>query len=818
MSSALMRKLKQAEERLHGNDVAGAQFLCAEILRRAPRNPDALYLLAVTHLMTARAGDAIPLLEQLLTVEPRHGAARENLGVAYLMAGQFAHAERTLRAAADLPGAPASVFMRLGAALINQQRYAEAVQELQRALERAPADPDTHLNLGQAKAQIGDTSAAERHFDAVLRAAPGHVEAMFNLGVLELGRDRLDAARQWFERVVARAPTYADAHVNLGIVLQREQRLEASLACFERALELSPMLASAHSNLAQTLALQGKLEAARDRYLAALRIAPALVAAHEGLAAACLPLGRFKEGIFHLREVLRAEPGNEKAASALAQALFEDGQLDDAMSAAERARALDHKAAAPYSVVASVHYVRGEFDRMIEVLEAGYAATGDNNLLGMLTYELRRVCAWDKWVAAWQRLAAALAGGADDAGSPFALLCEPLTALQQLEYTRRWAGARWSSVGALSSAPARTRTARPRLRVGYLSSDLHQHAVAYLVTEVLELHDRERFEIFAYSYGPEDHSPTRARLRAACEHFVDIARDPDDVATQRIRSDELDILVDLKGYTLGARAEILARRPCPVQINWLGYPGTMGTEFIDYLIADAFLVPDGAEGAYSERVLRMAHCYQPNDRQRVISTPRTRAEYGLPATAFVFCCFNQTSKITPEIFACWMDLLRALPRGVLWLLEDNRWASANLSHAARAHGIAPERVIFAPRMPLQEHLARYRVADLALDTHPYTSHTTASDALWSDCPLVALCGDTFAARVSGSILTYGGLPELVTWSLRDYATLSHRVATDDRYRNALRQKLVASKPQSPLFDSPAFARNLERLYLDIKPR
>jgi predicted O-linked N-acetylglucosamine transferase (SPINDLY family) len=310
----------------------------------------------------------------------------------------------------------------------------------------------------------------------------------------------------------------------------------------------------------------------------------------------------------------------------------------------------------------------------------------------------------------------------------------------------------------------------------------------------------------------------RARLRAACEHFIDIARDPDDLAAARIKDDELDILVDLKGYTLGARTAILARRPCPLQVSWLGYPGTMGADFIDCLIADPFIVPPEREAAYAERVLRLPHCYQPNDRKREVAAPLARTDYGLPEQGFVFCCFNQAYKITPEVFACWMCLLESVPGSALWLLEDNRWAAANLTHAAQAHGIAPARLVFAPRLPLAQHLARYRVADLALDTFPYTSHTTASDALWADCLLVGLCGETFAARVSGSILTACGLPELVTCSLEDYEKLALRIAADQPFRDELRARLSSDKATAPLFNAAAFTRDLEDLYSDLAGR
>jgi predicted O-linked N-acetylglucosamine transferase (SPINDLY family) len=247
----------------------------------------------------------------------------------------------------------------------------------------------------------------------------------------------------------------------------------------------------------------------------------------------------------------------------------------------------------------------------------------------------------------------------------------------------------------------------------------------------------------------------------------------------------------------------------------LGYPGTSGAAFIDYIIADEFIIPHGAEDHYSERVLRLPHCYQANDRKRRAAPPRTRVEYGLPDDGFVFCCFNQTVKITPAIFERWMALLRALPRSVLWLLEDNRWASANLLAAAQSHDIAPERVVIAPRLPLHEHLARYAVADLALDTFPYTSHTTGSDALWLGCPLVALCGETFAARVSGSLLVNCGLPDLITSTLEEYEGLALRLATDQELMQNVRQRLATARDRAPLFDSQRFVHDLEQLYLRI---
>jgi predicted O-linked N-acetylglucosamine transferase (SPINDLY family) len=813
VSAALNRKLSQAHERLQRGDAAGAQHLCKEVLQSAPRNPDALCLLGMTHLMAGHARDAIAPLQQALLAQPRHGATLENLGLAHLLLGEFAEAERALRIATAIPGAPASVFMRLGIALLNLDQHAEAVSVLQRAVELDPHNSDIHLNLGQAAHRTGDTAGARQHFETSLRLSPNNVDAMFNLGAICLAQQQLDDARSWFERILVSAPDRADALVNLGLVAQQQQRLDEAITHLRRAIDIDPTLAQARNNLAHTLTLQGQLEQARAEYLAALRVAPDLTEAREGLASVCVALGRFKEAIVHLRELDRKDPQRLGILAALAEALFETGDLNEAEATAKRALALDASASGPYTTLADIHSVRGELDLMVATLQAGTGKTGSVHLLSKLVFQLRRVCDWEKWRAAWQQLLVALpdTGGAV---TPFSLLCEPLTPDQQLSHALLWS-AQFNATGAGRDRPLATRTHRARLRIGYFSSDFYAHATAYLLAEVLEQHDRSRFEVFAYSYGPEDNSPMRARLRAACEHFVDLARDPDDVAAGRIREDDLDILIDLKGYTMGARPAILARRPCAIQIGWLGYPGTMGADFIDYLIADPVIIPPEHARYYSERVLRLPHCYQPNDRRREIAAPLARADYGLPDAAFVFCCFNQAYKITPEVFDCWMAILEAVPASVLWLLEDNRWASENLRRAALARGIDATRVVFAPRLPLAQHLARYRVADLALDTFPYTSHTTASDALWGNCLLVGLCGETFASRVSSSILGACNLAELVTCTLADYERLAQRIASDEPFRNTLRAKLESSKLNSPLFDSHTFTRDLENLYRDL---
>lgn len=813
MSLSATHKLKQARERLEQGDITGAAYLCEQVLGRTPLNAEASCLLGIIHLMSGAVQDAVIMLQRAVSALPEYGLALEHLGLAHLLLGEAAAAEAPLRAATALRGAPASVHMRLGLSLLYQGRVNDAISALRRAVSLAPDDTDCQLNLGQALARAGDLAAARSALEAAMRLDPARTDAMFNLGVIEMEQDNADTAEQWFTRVTAKDPQHADALVNLGIVAQKRQHLNVAIDFFQRALKLNPALAAARNNLAHTLVLQNRFAAAREEYLVTLSAAPELIEAHEGLATVCRRLGRLKECIEHLQQIIALGSGNGLIWAGLADALFQSGEITEAEAAATRASEIDGDAIGPYSVRALVHIVRKEPGRAIDVLEAGFRRTGAGGLLGMLTHQLQRTCDWARWRDAWREMSTRIDHDAD-LGSPFWLLTAPTTAEQQVDYTRRWAHAQFGT-GVAAPTHAEEPLPNRRLRIGYLSSDLHDHATAHLFTGVLERHDHTRFEVFAYSYGPEDGSALRQRIKDACEHFADVAWEPDDVVVQRIRDDALDVLVDLKGYTLGARTAILAQRPCRVQVNWLGYPGTMGASFVDYLIADAFIVPPGRETAYSEQIAFLSPCWQCNDQSRPVIAPLSRQEYGLPDDAFVYCCFNQAVKITPEVFACWMSLLHNAPHTVLWLADDSAEATRNLTAAAIAQGIAQERLIFAPRLPLPQHLARYQAADLALDTYPYTSHTTASDALWLGCPLIALCGDTFPSRVSGSILSACGLPELITYTLQEYQQLAARFANDPEFSQATRARWAAMRISAPLFDATTTARNLEAVYLDL---
>jgi len=355
-----------------------------------------------------------------------------------------------------------------------------------------------------------------------------------------------------------------------------------------------------------------------------------------------------------------------------------------------------------------------------------------------------------------------------------------------------------------------------KIHLGYLSEDFSDHATSKLMAEIFELHDRSYFHITAYSYSQNDGSAMRKRLEKTFDSFVDILNDSHEEAAKKIYKDHTDILIDLKGYTPNTRSAILALRPAPIQVNYLGYPGTMGADFVDYIIADHFIIPPEKERHYKEKVICLPDCYQPNDRSRQRLPTPPRSECGLPEQGFIFCCFNQSYKITPDIFAVWCQLLKAVPESSLWLLVSNPHAEINLRWEAENHGVNPARLIMAPTiMDTEKHLARLQCADLFLDTLPYNAHTTCSDALWMGLPVVTCAGETFTSRVAGSLLTAIGTPELITYNLDDYYRLALELATNGEMLATIRNKIITNRDTAPLFDSERFTRNLERAYLKM---
>jgi len=630
-----------------------------------------------------------------------------------------------------------------------------------------------HANRAAALMKLGRTAEALVACDAALRISPDYLDAQYNRGLALHALGRLEDALAAYDGLIALKPDHAQARASRGTVLYALSRLDEALAAYNAALAVEPNHASALSNRGIVLYLQGRAEDALASYDAALCLVPSHADTLSNRGPALCDLGRHAEALASYEAAIHVAPDHAQAHYNSGTAFYELGRIDEARTCFEAALRLKPD----YVEVAS-----------------------------QLIHCLQSLCAWDGLESRHRELLRRLPAS-DEKIPQFPLLSYGLGAAQLFDAARKYA----KHLGGSAAPPPH---GNAKIRIGYLSSDFRIHPTSFLMAELIERHDRRDFEIVGYSYGPDDGSPIRQRLIDGFDRFVDIRATTYAEAAGIIRRDRIDILVDLNGYTRSARPQILAHRPAPVQVNFLGYPGTMGADFIDYIIADAVCIPPGDEAFFSEKIIRLPDCYQPNDRQREIAaaTP-SRDAAGLPDHGFVFCCFNNSFKITPPMFALWMRLLAQVPGSVLWLIDG--LGTENLRREAVKAGIAPERLVFAPKAPLPEHLARHRLADLFLDTLPYNAHTTASDALWAGLPVLTCRGETFAGRVAASLLTAVGLPELIASSREEYEAMALALAADTSRMAELKRKLAGNRDTAPLFDTDRYARNLEDAYRQI---
>lgn len=642
------------------------------------------------------------------------------------------------------------------------------------------------LQQAVALQQAGHLDEAERLYLRVLAEDPQEVNALQLLGLIDKRRGRHTQAIARMRAALAQRPDEHSILNNLGNTLRECGRLDEARACLQHAVQVNPGYVEAWNNLGNVFKDATEFAAAEHAYRHALHLRPDYADALNNLGGVLHKRGALTDAAALYGAALGARPDFAMAHYNLANALTDAGQL---------AQSIEHFRAA----------VRLQPDYVEAV----------NGLLR----QLQTVCDWAEVPALSARLREL--GVRSGKVFPFSFLAIDSSPAEQLACAQRWVERQYAPF--LLQARQRPYAHPPRapdqrLRIGYLSSDLHDHATAWLMAEVFELHARSDFEIHAFSLGPDDGGAMRARLRRAFDHFHELRGCSWTQVADCIHGQGIDILVDLKGYTKDTGSAVLALRPAPLQVNYLGYPGSMGADFVDYLIGDDIVTPAQDQPSYDEALALMPHSYQCNDRHRRIGPRPTRAECGLPDTALVLCCFNHTYKISAEQFALWCDILAALPDSVLWLLRSNPWAQANLCREAQARGVAAERLVFAENRPLEQHLARLQNADLFLDTRPYNAHTTASDALWAGVPLITWPGDTFASRVAASLLCAAGLPELVCTSATAYRELAIALGRDRPRLAALRQRLLDTRLQVPLFDSVRFTRDLESLYRQMWAR
>lgn len=675
---------------------------------------------------------------------------------------------------------------------------------------KAPPPPDKKLADAMRLIQTGRAAEAAAQLRQYLTQKPRNPTAHFLAGLAAHAAGDLAAALAGYERAVALQPNFAEAHGKRGICLHDLKRYDEALACFKRAIAYAPQAVEPHYQRAATYFALGQYDAALESYIRTTEMKPDHAAAWLGRANALYLLDRPEEALDVYDKAIALNPRASRAHIGKGGVLFALHRFKDSVTSYDRA--LEMNPADPDALCARAN-VLVDMKRFAEAA-AGFARVLAINPRFRMARGLKLHC--DMHQCDWGNLQAeidALGRDLDDgapAAMPFNILAAPMTAGQQ-RLCAEIAVAQLPRVEAFA-LPARA-SAPGKLRIGYVSAEFHEHPVMHLIAGMFEAHDRSKFELVGISHGPSPDDPVRARVSKAFDRFIDMRSQPGEKIAETIRAQNIDIAVDLTGHTANNRLGIFAWRPAPVQIHFLGYPGSIGAPFIDYLVADPVVIPERERIHYSEKIITLPDTYQVNTARPLEDLQTlTRKECGLPDEGFVFCCFNNAYKITPDVFDVWMRVLAKVPGSVLWLLEGYGDSIRNLKSEAVRRSIAPERLVFAPRTNRIGHLSRQKVADLFLDTFHYNAHTTASDALGLGLPLVTKPGETFAARVAASLLNAIGMPELIAANDKDYEALAVELALDPGKLAVVKQKLAENISTMPLFDTKRFARNIEDGY------
>ena len=700
-------------------------------------------------------------------------------------------------------------------ALHRAGRLAEAERLYLRSLA---ADGNSYpaLNLmGLMRLQQGRASEALPYIERALALRPGTPELLSNYGVALDGVGRSAEALEALQRVVALCPKDSRAWSDRGALLAKLHRNEAALADFDRAVALDPVSEVARNNRGLILVALGRPEEALKSYDRVLQLRPGQVEARNNRGLALIALGRAAEALAEFDRVLQEKPDHAGAWVNRASVLRALGEVDQALQSYDRALAIQPNMPEALASRASCLWTRkndvagaiADLERLVAVRPAYPYARGDLLHLRMHAGDWRDVAreraALVEGVRAGQRVV-----------EPYVFQALSSSPPDLLASARIYAQDKYP---ALSSSQRRSRR-EGKIRLGYLCGEFRAQATMYLAAGLFEHHDRSRFEVSGFDNSREDGSPMRRRVIAAFDQFIPIQALPDREAAQLIADREIDILVNLNGYFGALRMGVFAWRPARLQVNYLGFPGSLGADYMDYILADADVIPAGEEQFFTEKVVRLPGSYQVNDDTRSRPFPGTRAEHGLKESEFVFCHFNYSYKIMPEMFAVWLRLLENVPSSVLWLLESNALFAAHLrSEVARA-GVDPARLIFAPPMENAAHVARLALGDLFLDSLPYNAHTTASDALWAGLPLITCRGKAFAGRVAASLLRAAGLPELITDNLDDYVALAITLANDPARLQSYRDRLTRDPTGLPLFDTTRTTGQIEAAYEEMMAR
>ena len=731
--------------------------------------------------------------------------------------GQLAHAEASYLQLIQTSPDHHKAMQLLGVLYLQSRIFDQAHTWLGRSLLLNPDHAQGHCNMGSALEGLGRLDEAMASLDSAIALKRDYPLAWFNRGNVLHKLRRYALAAQSFEKACQFKPDYAKAHMNRGLAFQELRRFEEALACQDSALALDPNYAEAWSNRGNVLLALRRNQEARASYQRAIDIKPDYARAHNNMGSALNALKQPLQALEQIKTALAIDPQLVEAYCSLGATYKLLNRHEEALQSLQAGLALDPDDAELHFNLLSLHEENKQFDlAVIHVNKLRALAYTDpqKDIVGPHMFIRMRTCDWPELPVSIDEVRRrVLEDKLPTELLPLLAITDDVAFLQQaaVQYTsQRYA----VDASALQALPQVSKAQSPVARtvIGYFSSDLNHHAVSILTAELFELHDRSAFEVHAFSLNPAPRDATAERIAAAVDHYWECAEMDDDALLALARQQQLDIAVDLNGATAGCRMNLFAKRLAQVQVAYLGFPGSLGTTYHDYIVADDYLIPESLAHGYTERVMRLPS-FQANDRRRHVSaTMPSRAELGLPEGALVYCCFNNTYKLTPSQFDAWMHILQQVEGSVLWLLGDTPSTQQNLQRRAEAAGVKPERLVFAGRAPYADYMARYPCADLFLDTFPFNAGTTASDALWMGLPLLTYSGQSFASRMAGSLLHAVGLPELVARDIDGYTALAVALGKDRQQLRDFRDRLKANRDSCALFDTPGLVRALEEQY------
>jgi protein O-GlcNAc transferase len=805
--------LKQAVGSYQAGRLDEAEGLCGAILRDNPSHVETLHLLGVIQSRHGRSKEALASYDRALAIKPDYAEVLTNRGVALWDLKRFQDALASHdRALAINPDFAWALYNR-GITLQDLKRFEDALTSYDRALAIKPDHAEALNGRGLALQALRRFEDALASYDRALAINPSFAWALYNRGNTLRQLNRLEEALASYDRALAINPDYAEALNNRGVSLQDLKRFEDALASYDRALAIKPDFAWAFDNRGNALRELKRFEDALASYDRALTIDPDYAQALSNRGNALRDLKRFEEALASYDRALAIKPDYAECLYNQGIALRDLKRCEDAVASYDRALAIKPDYAQALNSRGNALRELNRFEDAFASYHKALAIRPDHlHAFAGLADTALKMCDWNR-TAELDREIEAHVTERKSIITPFTLLGYSSNSSLQLRCARNWMQ---DAIPVLPQPLWGGAIYRhERVRIAYLSADFRRHATAYPIARLLELHDRTRFEILGVSFGVDDGSDMRSRLIKSFDQFHDVRQEPNYDVAKLLTALEVDIAVDLMGHTQDARPDIFARRPAPIQMSYLGYPGTTGAEFIDYVIGDAIVLPFDQQEFFTEKIAQLPDCFMVNDSTRPISAHTvSRTQAGLPEHGFVFCCFNQSYKISRPMFRIWMRLLARIEGSVLWLSQLNSRAVQNLRNEAMVCGVEPERLVFAPWTASQaDHLARHRLADLFLDTLPYNAHTTAGDALWAGLPLVTCRGESFQGRVGASLLNAIGLSELVASSLDEYEALILKLAADVSFLQSIRCKLEQNRSSSPLFDTDRFRRHIETAYL-----